>query len=232
VSGCPDVAVLVVAKAPRPGAVKTRLAADLGDVGAARVAAAALLDTLLVAGTVFAHRILALSGDLANTGVIDTSALRRTVANWQVIGQSSGDLGHRLAQAHADAAALSPTAGGRARRILQIGMDTPQVSAGLLRDSADLLSGADVDAILGPAEDGGWWVCGTSAPAQAAALAAVPTSRCDTGDLTLAALRAVGARVGQVGPLRDLDTLDDAKVIAAEHLGLYVSAELRSQGVG
>ena len=59
-SGCPDVAVLVVAKAPRPGAVKTRLAADLGDVGAARVAAAALLDTLLVAGTVFAHRILSL----------------------------------------------------------------------------------------------------------------------------------------------------------------------------
>lgn len=230
-SGCPDVAVLVVAKAPRPGAVKTRLAVDLGEIGAARVAAAALLDTLVVAGAVFNHRVLALAGDLADTGVVDTSDIRREVRKWQVIGQSSGDLGHRLARAHADAAEHIRTAGGQTRRILQIGMDTPHVSAGLLEECADLLGGPEADAILGPAEDGGWWVCGTSDPVQAAALADVPTSRSDTGDLTLAALRAVGARVHLVAALRDLDTLDDAKVIAAEHLGLHVSTELRSQGV-
>ncbi|MBA3410747.1 MAG: DUF2064 domain-containing protein [Geodermatophilaceae bacterium] len=230
-SGCPDVVVLVVAKAPRPGAVKTRLAADLGDVGAARVAAAALLDTLLVAGSVFSHRVLALTGDLADTGVIDTSELRREVANWRVIGQSSGGLGHRLAQAHLDASRLGRTDDDRARRVLQIGMDTPHVSADLLEDSARLLCGSDVDAILGPAEDGGWWVCGTSEPSHAAVLADVPTSRSDTGTLTLAALQTVGARVGLVAALRDLDTLDDAKVISAEHPGLHASAALRSQGV-
>ena len=231
-SGCPNVTVLVLAKAPRPGVVKTRLAADLGNVGAARVAAAALLDTLLVAGAVFEHRVLALSGDLGDTGVVDTTDISREVVEWQVIAQSSGDLGRRLAQAHADASSLSRPGRVRPRPVLQIGMDTPQVSAGLLETSANLLCAPDVDAILGPAEDGGWWVCGTSDPAQAATLADVPMSRPDTGELTLAALRNLGSRVALVAALRDLDTLDDAKAIAAEHFGLHVSAELRSQGVG
>lgn len=231
-SGCPDVTVLVLAKAPRPGAVKTRLAVDLGEIGAARVAAAALLDTLLVTGSVFRHRVLALAGELEDTGVIDTSDILRATAGWQVIGQPPGSLGHRLARAHADAAWLTRTADGMARRVLQIGMDTPHVSARLLEHSAHLLCQPGVDAILGPAEDGGWWVCGTSDPAQAATLTDVPMSRSDTGELSLAALQSVGARVDLVPALRDLDTIDDAKVIAAEHLGLHVSAELRSQGVG
>lgn len=231
-TGCPDVTVLVVAKAPRPGAVKTRLIPYLGEVGSARVAAAALLDTLLVAGAVFSNRVLALDGNLAESGTVDTSEIVRQTMGWQVIGQSSGDFGHRLAYAHADAAALTRTSSGRAPRVLQIGMDTPQVSAGMLEDNARALCEPDVDAILGSADDGGWWVCGTSNLFQAATLAGVPMSQPDTGDLTLAALRSVGARVGLVAGLRDLDTIDDAKVIAAENLGLHVSAELRSQGVG
>ncbi|MDQ3504830.1 MAG: glycosyltransferase, partial [Actinomycetota bacterium] len=105
--GWPDVTVLVVAKAPVPGAVKTRLAADLGAVGAARIAATALLDTLLVCRRVFDHRVLALAGELTDTEEIDTSDLRREVAAWQVIGQCSGDLGTRLARAHADAAEVT-----------------------------------------------------------------------------------------------------------------------------
>lgn len=231
-SGHPGVTILVVAKAPRPGAVKTRLAADLGDVGAARVAAAALLDTLAVCAEVFDHRVLALAGDLLDTGVIDTADIRRAVAAWQVTGQACGGLGERLAQAHSDAAAVSRSVDGRTRRVLQIGMDTPHVSATQLEDSAARLCRPDVDAVLGPAQDGGWWVCGTSDPAQAAALAEVPMSRPDTGDLSLAALRRGGARVSLVGALQDLDTLVDAKAIAAAHPDLIVSAELRSQGVG
>lgn len=231
-NGCPDVTILVVAKAPVPGAVKTRLAAELGAVGAARIAAAALLDTLLVCGPVFRHRVLALAGELADTEAIDTSQLRRAAADWQVIGQCSGDLGARLAKAHVDAAELTRTTQGGQGRVLQIGMDTPHVSAGLLEESAHLLCETGIDAVLGPAEDGGWWVCGTSAPAQAATLAGVAMSRPDTGDRTLAALRSAGTRVGLVPALRDLDTFDDAKVITAEHFGLRVSAEFRTQGVG
>lgn len=226
------VTVLVLAKAPRPGSVKTRLSADLGDVGAAKVAAAALLDTLQVTGQVFSSRVLALAGNLADAGVVDTTELARELCDWQVIGQSGGDLGHRLAHAHAAAGVLGATEDGRPGKVLQIGMDTPQVSARLLQESAALLSHPGVDAILGLAEDGGWWVCGTSDPAHSAALADVPMSRPDTGELTLAALRATGARVSLVPELRDLDTLEDAKVISVEHLDLHVSVELRSQGVG
>lgn len=225
------VTVLVVAKAPRPGAVKTRLAADLGEVGAARVAAAALLDTLLAAAEAFDHRVLALAGDILDTGSIDTSAIRAELVSWVVVAQSSGSLGDRLARAHLDAAGLSWPSDDRLHRVLQIGMDTPQVSADVLAAAAHALCQPDVDAILGPAEDGGWWVCGTSEPAQAATLAGVPMSRSDTGERTLEALRGVGARVRLVAPLRDLDTLDDAKVIAAEHSDLHVSNELRRQGV-
>ncbi len=226
------VTVLVVAKAPWPGAVKTRLAADLGDVGAAEVAAAALLDTLQVTAQVFSSRVLALAGDLADSGVVDTADLTREICQWQVIGQAGGDLGQRLASAHAAAGQLGGTGDGLPARVLQIGMDTPQVTARLLRESAALLSQPGVDAILGLAEDGGWWVCGTSDPVHSAALADVPMSRPDTGDLTLAALRATGARVSLVPGLRDLDTLEDAKAISVEHLDLHVSVELRSQGVG
>lgn len=231
-TGCPDVTVLVVAKAPRPGAVKTRLAADLGEVGAARVAAAALLDTLLVTGAVFSQRVLALAGDLTDTGPVDTTAILRETEGWQVIGQCAGSLGQRLAQAHADAAVLTRVANVRGRRVLQIGMDTPQVSEQLLAQSAHTFCQSEVDAILGLAEDGGWWVCGTSDPAQAAALAGVPMSRSDTGSLSVVALEGTRARVRLVPALRDLDTLDDAKVIAVEHPDLHVSLELRSQGVG
>ncbi len=230
-TGCPDVTVLVVAKAPRPGAVKTRLAADLGAVGAAEVAAAALLDTLLVTGRVFGTRVLALAGDLGDTGVVDVSALRREVGKWRLIGQSDGDLGHRLARAHAAAAELTGTVDGPPQMVLQVGMDTPHVTESLLEECARELSLPDVDAILGPAEDGGWWVCGTTDAAHSAVLADVPMSKPDTGERTLAALRAVGARVNLVPVLRDLDTLDDAKLISGDHFDLHVSVELRSQGV-
>ncbi|MDQ4040060.1 MAG: DUF2064 domain-containing protein, partial [Actinomycetota bacterium] len=126
------VTLLVVAKAPRPGAVKTRLAADLGEIGAARVAAAALLDTILVVGAVFDRRVLALAGDLADTGGIDTSAIRAGLSHWQRIGQCSGSLGDRLARAHLDAARLVWPADDRPARVLQIGMDTPHVTASAL----------------------------------------------------------------------------------------------------
>lgn len=231
-TGWPDMSLLVMAKAPRPGAVKTRLAVDLGELGAAKVAAAALLDTLQVAGGVFSVRVLALAGDLTDSGDVDCSEILRETGDWQVIGQSSGDFGHRLAQAHQEAATMNRGSDGATRRVLQIGMDTPQVSAAQLEDSARELCESDVDAILGAALDGGWWVCGTSTADQAAALAEVPMSRSDTGSLTLAALRGVGARVRSVCALRDLDTLDDARAISAQHSGLHVSEELRSQGIG
>ena len=200
-----SVAVLVVAKAPVPGLAKTRLAARLGDETAADIAAAALLDTLdAVAAAPVAARIVAMTGDLsaARRG----AELRSRLADFTVVEQRGDDFADRLANAHADAAMA---AGGLP--VLQIGMDTPQVSAALLIECATALLATD--AVLGMARDGGWWVLGISDPRSAECLRHVPMSTAQTGDVTLAALRDTGVHVGLVAELADVDTVDDIEFV-------------------
>jgi uncharacterized protein len=196
------VTLLVVAKAPEPGRAKTRLAATVGDLVAAEIAAAALLDTLdAVIAAPVAARVVALTGDLdAAAGAAD---IRRRLESFTVIGQRGNDFGDRLANAHADATDVYP--------VLQIGMDTPQVTAELLAGCARRLLGSQ--AVLGPARDGGWWVLGLREPAWAACLRSVPMSRSDTGALTLQALRDNGVEVAAVQMLTDFDVVDDVAVV-------------------
>jgi uncharacterized protein len=216
----PGVTLLVVAKAPVPGRVKTRLAADVGEDAAAHVAAACLLDTLAAATGAFGTRVLALSGSLADVPGADAARLRAATRGWAVVRQAGDRLGARLARAHADAAAAF------GRPVLQVGMDTPQVGADLLRGCAERLLGPGMDAVLGPAVDGGWWVSGFRTPDLAGALRAVAMSRPDTGERSLAAVRARGAHVAVAPTVRDLDTLADARVICAEHPHLRTAAAL------
>ncbi|MBZ4513016.1 DUF2064 domain-containing protein, partial [Mycobacterium avium subsp. hominissuis] len=124
-------------------------------------------------------------------------------ASFTVIAQRGNDFGARLANAHADAADGLP--------VLQIGMDTPQVTAELLAGCARRL--LDAPAVLGLARDGGWWVFGVAAPALADCLRAVPMSAADTGDLTLKALRDNGIEVATVQTLADVDVVGDVAVV-------------------
>ena len=180
--------ILVLAKTPVPGRVKTRLCPPWTHEQAAAVAAAALNDTLETVGT----GVLVVDGDHpAPTG-------------WDRIAQRGDQLPSRLANAFADAGA---------RPAVLIGMDTPQLTRGLLADAAARL--AKVDAVLGRAEDGGWWALGLRDPAHAAMLRAIPTSRADTGARTLRALQDLGLRVGLLPVLRDVDTVGDARAVAA-----------------
>ena len=201
------VTVLVVAKAPVPGLAKTRLAVTLGDHAAADIAAAALLDTLdAVAATPVTHRVVALTGDLAQAcRALD---IRDRLAAFTVIDQRGDTFADRLANAHADAA----TATGH-RPVLQIGMDTPQVSAELLARSARQLLSAP--AVLGMACDGGWWVLGVADVATAEGVRHVPMSRSDTGALTLNALERTGIPVTLIEELPDVDTVDDIPHVRA-----------------
>ena len=95
--------------------------------------------------------------------------------------------------------------------MLQIGMDTPQVSAEMLTECAQELLGTD--AVLGLADDGGWWVLGVADAATADCLRTVPMSRSDTGALTLAALYARGIDVTRVAELADVDTVSDIEAV-------------------
>ncbi|MEQ6899523.1 DUF2064 domain-containing protein [Nocardioides sp. YIM 152588] len=204
--------VLVVAKAPVPGRVKTRLAADLGggaaaEEDAAELAALALLDTLgACAEAVGPDRChLALAGDLA--GARRADELRRALDGWRVGPQVGATFADRLAAAHA--ATPGP--------LLQVGMDTPQATAGDLAAAADGL--ADADAVLGQATDGGWWLLGLHDPSAAAVLAGVPMSTSRTGALTRAALVGRGLRVATTRTLRDVDRVADADAVAEEAPG-------------
>ena len=199
--------ILVVAKAPVAGQAKTRLASFYGPTVAADLAAASLLDTLESArGARVATRIVALAGDLsqARRGNEITSMLD----DFTVVRQRGADFATRLREAHFDAGAV---AGGP---VLQIGMDTPQASAVDLTAAAATLAKPEVDAVLGLAQDGGWWALGLSDPAAASVLKGVAMSRADTGSMTLAALVGMGSLVTELPVLADVDTPDDVWLVA------------------
>lgn len=207
-----DATVLVVAKAPVAGFAKTRLTPDFSPQQAAELAAAALLDTLAAVGdSTVRHRIVAWTGDLARAARCDE--IRRALAGFQMVGQRGTTLGHRLAAAFADVSALG-------KPVLQIGMDTPQVSSRLLTDCARRLVAGE-DAVLGPAADGGWWALGLTNPCAAKVLASVPMSTSRTGELTRTALQNHGCEVTTLPTLCDVDTAADAATVAAEHHGEF-----------
>jgi glycosyltransferase A (GT-A) superfamily protein (DUF2064 family) len=196
--------LLVITKAPVPGRSKTRLTPPCTPEQAAAVAAAAVGDTLdTVRATPAGRRVVALDGA---PGTLDLSGC-------VVVAQAEGDLGTRLAAAFADAMA-GPDGD---RPTLLIGMDTPQVSPGLLSACLDRLVGAGPGtAVLGGAPDGGWWALGLHSPAPARVLRTVPMSRDDTADLTRDALAGAGLAVLDLPVLTDIDHFPDAVAVAAQ----------------
>ena len=191
--------VMVIAKEPVPGRVKTRLTPPYTPVEAAELATAALADTLAaVASAGVARRVLALAG----------SPGPWLPPGFDVIGQRGGGLDERIASALADARATCPAP------LVLIGMDTPQVTPALLAAAAGPLVSGAADASFGMAEDGGFWLLGLREIDPALVLG-VPMSRPDTGALQLARLNAAGLRVLPLPELADVDTADEAERIAA-----------------
>jgi hypothetical protein len=179
-----------MAKAPVAGRVKTRLCPPLTLQEAADVAAASLADTLAAVASCGAERkVLALDGapgDWLSPG-------------FTVIPQQGASFADRLANAWTDAGPFG----------VQIGMDTPQVSAADL----DALLG-DIRpgrAILGPALDGGWWAIGLAGTDPAAVFAGIPMSTPETGRLQSERLAALGLDVRLAAPMRDIDTVADLR---------------------
>jgi glycosyltransferase A (GT-A) superfamily protein (DUF2064 family) len=209
-----DFCVLVIAKAPEPGRVKTRLSPPLTNDQAAQVAAAALLDTLKVA-------VDSVSGDRSRVVVAWTGQVARSPSRVEVetalagcvlVQQRGESFAERLVNAHSDAAAVRP---GSA--MVQIGMDTPQVTVDQLHGCAHRLQSEAVQAVLGPAVDGGWWLLGLVEPQLANALTGVPMSVASTGERTLVALEEAGAKVALANRLRDVDTWPDAVEVARDY---------------
>jgi hypothetical protein len=122
----------------------------------------------------------------------------------RVISQRGNGLAERLA-------ASVDEVGGP---VLVIGMDTPQVDAALLDDALDRLRSGCCDAVLGTAEDGGYWAIGLRR-AERRAFEDVPMSTATTGARQLAALERLGLRVERLPSLVDVDHHAEACAVAA-----------------
>jgi glycosyltransferase A (GT-A) superfamily protein (DUF2064 family) len=196
--------LVVITKAPVPGRSKTRLSPPCTPDQAAAIAAASVGDTLdAVRAAAVGRRVVALDGAPGELDLTDCV----------VLPQVEGDLGTRLAAAFAGAM----TGADADRPTLLIGMDTPQVSPGLLAACLDrLVDAGPGTAVLGAAPDGGWWALGLHSCAPASVLPDVAMSRDDTAELTRNALRRAGLTVLDLPVLTDIDHFPDAVSVAAE----------------
>jgi hypothetical protein len=185
----PATTLLVVAKQPVPGRVKTRLVPPCTYEQAAALAEAALADTLHTVLKVPARRRVL---------VLDGRPGPWLPSGFDIMPQCAGPLDERLAAAFA--AVHGPA--------LLIGMDTPQVTPGLLT-----VNWQGADAVFGPAADGGFWALGLRVP-DPALLRGVPMSTPDTGAIQLGRLLTAGLRIADLPRLRDVDTAADAAAVA------------------
>jgi rSAM/selenodomain-associated transferase 1 len=190
------VALIVLAKAPQPGRSKTRCCPPCSPVQAAELAEAALVDTLTaVARTRAARKVLVLDGppDAWST------------AAQEIVSQRGAGLDERLAWAFDDVGAPA----------LLIGMDTPQVAPELLDAAMEALVADGVEAVLGLADDGGFWAVGLRRPDPQVFLG-VPMSTERTGAVQLERLRRQAGRVVLLPTLTDVDTFDVALDVALQ----------------
>jgi glycosyltransferase A (GT-A) superfamily protein (DUF2064 family) len=187
-----------MAKAPVPGRVKTRLMPTFTATDAAAIAHAALADTL--------HAVRACAADKRVVAMAGVPVPRELCHDVEVIAQRGASFNERLTAAWAYAG----TPG------VQIGMDTPHVTAELLDEALSQLVDGPDDAVLGMAVDGGWWAIGFRRPVPAA-FVGVPTSNDDTGARQLEHLRRLGVSVGMLPELCDMDRPEDVAAIAAAY---------------
>ena len=187
-------ALLVIAKEPVPGRVKTRLSPPCTPAQAASLARAALEDTLTAA--------LAVQRDARRVLVLDGEPGAWIPDGFELIPQRGDGLAERLAAAFADA-------GGPA---FLVGMDTPQVTPALLDAGLGALDRAD--AVLGAALDGGYWGIGLRRPDREV-FRDVPMSARTTGAMQRARLAELNLRTAELPPLCDVDTAADARAVAA-----------------
>jgi uncharacterized protein len=188
-------ALLIIAKEPVPGRVKTRLTPPCTPQQAAALARAAIEDTLAAA--------LAVDRDTRRVLVLDGRPGPWLPAGFDVVQQRGDGLAERLAAAFEDAGEPA----------FLVGMDTPQVTPALLEAGLDAV--ARGGAAFGAALDGGYWGIGLAA-ADPRVFAGVPMSQDDTGAVQSGRLAALGLRTAALPPLRDIDTIDDARAVARE----------------
>lgn len=213
---CPP-RLLVMTRIPEAGRVKTRLIPALGGEGASHLHEALLRHTLWQARE---------SG--WTTEIWFTGAERFPLdafpegATFLPQPQGTGDLGERLSRAVASACAVE-TSG-----VVVIGTDCPGLTAGTLRQAAEGLRTHDV--VLGPAEDGGYYLIALREP-QPALFTHIEWGTERVLAQTLEKCRGLGLRVHQLAPLADVDEPEDLLVCRREGLVVPTVLPVLQRGV-
>jgi hypothetical protein len=185
-------------KNPRPGTVKTRLAAAVGPEAAAGLYRA-LVERVL-------ETTAPRPGEYERLVFFDPPGALEEMRAWlpgvRLLAQSGGDLGARMADAFARAFARG------ARRVAIVGSDVPGVARETVGDALRALDTADV--AMGPAEDGGYYLLALREP-RPELLSGIAWSTATVAAETRARAAALGLSLRELGTLRDVDTLDDVR---------------------
>jgi rSAM/selenodomain-associated transferase 1 len=197
------VGVAILARAPVPGAAKTRLIPALGAEGAARLQRWMLQRTVAMALVADVGPVsLWCAGDPAHPDF----AVCRAFGRVDLQPQPEGDLGERMLAAIASSSTPAGT--------LVIGTDCPALGAAQLRESARALG--DNDAVVIPAEDGGYVLIGMKTPAPEA-FAGVDWGSARVMAQTRQRLAALGWRWHEADPLWDVDLPQDLDRLYANY---------------
>jgi rSAM/selenodomain-associated transferase 1 len=186
--------IVVFAKAPVPGRVKTRLIPALGEDGAARLAREMLEHTL--------DEALATGLSVELCGDPDAADWREPRPGLALTGQGEGGLGERLARSAARVLAEEP--------ILLIGADCPELTRQLLAAAAAALS--ECDAVVHPALDGGYALLGLRR-FDRSLFEGIAWSTDEVAAQTLARIEDLGWSLRMGEALRDIDEPDDLLVM-------------------
>jgi rSAM/selenodomain-associated transferase 1 len=197
-------ALVVFAKAPRVGAVKTRLCPPLSPVAAARLYRCFLLDTL--------DRVQAVRGVTPAVAYAPRGARAFFAAarpGMLLVPQGGGDLGVRMARVVEDLFARGYAA------VVIVGADSPTLPLRHLRAAIRLLGSAAADGVIGPSEDGGYYLIGLRAPCPAL-FAGVSWSSTRVLTQTLVKARRACRRLRVLPAWYDVDTVADLHRLARE----------------
>lgn len=193
----PDTTVIVFLKLPEPGLAKTRLAAAIG------VEAALALYREMVHHTMKQVMESGLNMCIHYAGSGDPAGYFPDLAPYSITTPQAGtDLGERMANS------FESVFENGAESALLIGCDIPRVTARVLRKAAHLLDRAD--AVLGPAQDGGYYLIGLNRPSfHRRIFADIPWGTAAVLSETIHRLTTVGMKTAQLDRLSDIDTVDD-----------------------
>ncbi|HCU89236.1 MAG TPA: hypothetical protein DGR97_04810 [Gammaproteobacteria bacterium] len=191
-------ALIVFAREPRPGNVKTRLAATVGESAAAEIYAQLLSRSLSIAErSRFSTRYLF----AADSEEIDYFAGRLANDMWQVRVQCQGDIGQRME--HAIALVLR-----RHQFVVLVGSDVADSKTMDLDHAWKLLSSRSKSAVVGPSVDGGYWLIGLR-KTEPMIFRGIPWSTDRVFRTTIARMDGLGLEVNCLVPRHDVDEAAD-----------------------